>query len=119
MKKFGLYRACNTLCYYKLDTSFIQTCPAGYINNNSTMSCDLDKIFTNQNNKNLNSAISQSNFTENSNATTVIIDKCTPNPCQNNGTCTTFNKSIVICNCTNFYDGEFCETSKKPSKINN
>jgi Notch-like protein len=43
--------------------------------------------------------------------TTIGMDPCSPNPCQNNGVCTASGSSYV-CTCLNGFSGQFCQIRK-------
>ncbi|CAC5379529.1 unnamed protein product [Mytilus coruscus] len=47
---------------------------------------------------------------------TCEVDRCDPNPCQNNGSCTDF-KDGYNCTCTTGWKGENCTTAKTSSSI--
>lgn len=40
---------------------------------------------------------------------------CSPNPCENNGTCFQGASNLVYCNCTSEFEGERCESGKQLS----
>jgi hypothetical protein len=51
----------------------------------------------------------------------IDFDDCVPNPCRNGGTCVanvTTSSQLVVCNCTDGFDGEKCEKRVDPCDVN-
>lgn len=105
---------CNT-------TLWTCACPSGFTNNASSIAHEMNCTDVNEcavDNGGCDTASQEcenvpGSWKCNQLASSDVVDICSPNDCQNNGTCTALNSTAFSCECAQGFEGTLCNTTSE------